>query len=40
MAKKNTIMKKATKIVKQLGKDLNRSPVGRASRGKRTRGYF
>jgi hypothetical protein len=39
MVKKN-ILKKAEKLVKRLGKDLNKSPIGRASQGKHTKGYF
>ena len=42
MKRKGTkgIVKKAAKIVKMMGKDLNKSPVGRAARGKRARGYW
>lgn len=38
--KTKKIIKTAGKLVKRMGKDLNKSPVGRASRGKRTRGYW
>lgn len=37
---KSKLIKKATSMVKQMGKELGKSPLGRASRGKKTRGYF
>lgn len=37
---KKKIMKSAKKVVGSFGKDLRNSPLGRASRGKRTRGFF
>ena len=33
-------MRRASKVVKGMGKDLNRSPLGRAARGKRTKGFI
>lgn len=36
---KRKIMKTAKKVVKQMGTDLNKSPLGRATKGKRTRGF-
>jgi len=38
--KTKKIIRTASKVVKRLGRDLNRSPVGRASRGKRTKGFY
>ena len=38
--KTKSIIKTAGKLVKRMGKDLGKSPVGRAARGKRTRGFY
>jgi len=40
MRKKKTLWSRAKKTVRTMGKDLRRSPLGRASRGKKTRGYW
>jgi len=39
MAKKS-LLKKAGKIVKRMGKDLSKSPLARATRGKHTKGFI
>jgi len=36
---KKSLLKKAGKVVKRLGGDLRESPLGRASRGQKTRGF-
>jgi len=38
--KRKSIMKKVFKTVRGMGKDLNRSPLGRAARGKCTKGFI
>ena len=38
--KKKSILKRAGKIVRGMGKDLHKSPLGRAARGKRTKGFI
>ena len=38
--KTKKVMQKATKLVKRIGKELGSSPLGRAAKGKRTRGYW
>jgi len=40
MRKKKSLLKRAERVVRKMGRDLGRSPLGRAARGKRTRGYF
>jgi len=37
---KSPLLKKAKRIVKNMGKDLYSSPLGRASRGKHTKGFI
>ena len=37
---KKTFLKRAGKIVKGMGKDLHKSPLGRAARGKHTKGFY
>lgn len=32
--------KRAKKVVSRMGKDLNRSPLARATRGQRTKGFI
>lgn len=39
-SKGKSITKKATKVVKKMGFDLSSSPLGRAARGKHTRGFI
>jgi len=38
--KKHPLLKKAKRLVKNMGKDLYSSPLGRAARGKHTKGYL
>lgn len=38
--KKKSLWNKAKKMVGNMGKDLYKSPLGRASRGKHTKGYL
>ena len=38
--KTKKILKTAGKLVKQMGKDMQKSPLGRAARGKRTKGFY
>lgn len=38
--KKKSLLQKAGKLVKGMGKDLYNSPLGRASRGRHTKGYI
>ncbi|MHA2069466.1 MAG: hypothetical protein ACXABY_34320 [Candidatus Thorarchaeota archaeon] len=40
VAKSKKWRKSAKKIVKSLGSGLNNSPLGRAARGKHTKGYI
>ena len=37
---KKTLYKKARKAVNRMGKDLSKSPLARAGRGKHTRGFI
>jgi len=38
--KRKSLLKKAGKTVRRLGKDFSKTPLARASRGKHTKGYF
>ncbi len=40
MTKSKFGLKKASSFAKKLSKQLSKSPLGRASRGKKVRGYF
>lgn len=37
--KKDLVLKKANKVIKRMGKDFAKTPLARAARGKRTRGF-
>jgi len=38
--KKNSLLRKLSKIGKKTGKEFGNSPLARASKGKRTRGFI
>jgi len=38
--KRKGLLGKAKRVARQMGKDLNKSPLGRAVKGKRTRGFL
>jgi len=37
---RKTFLKKVSKVARNMGGDLGRTPLGRAARGKHTKGYI